>query len=104
MGQVRKTARAEIDLVDILAYIHQRNPTAAQRLNLRFSAVFELLAEHPWAGVEREHYAPGLRSFVSGNYAILYRIGGEEDVQVIRVLHGARDIEAILAHGDDSDR
>lgn len=39
--------------------------------------------------------APGLRSFPVGKYLIFYRLidGG---LEIVRVLHGARDIENLL--------
>jgi plasmid stabilization system protein ParE len=41
----------------------------------------------------------GLRRCVHGNYQIFYRVDGEL-IFVIRVLHGARDYEALLSPRD----
>jgi len=41
-----------------------------------------------------------IRSCAHGNYVIFFAAAPEE-VIIIRVLHGARDIPAILAPGDD---
>lgn len=52
------------------------------------------LARFPLLGSSREELAPGLRMFSVGNYVIYYRpqIGG---VRIERVLHGARDADAL---------
>jgi toxin ParE1/3/4 len=44
----------------------------------------------------REELRPGLRSSSVGNYLILYR-PIPEGIAVFRILHGARDLEALLA-------
>ena len=62
---------------------------------------FYLLAEYPQLGRRRDDWRPGLRSFTAGNYVILYRIDGE-DVLIVHLLHGRRDIEGLLA-GEDGE-
>jgi toxin ParE1/3/4 len=37
----------------------------------------------------------GLRSFPVGGYVVLYRVQGA-DVRILRVLHGRRDLDALL--------
>jgi plasmid stabilization system protein ParE len=37
-----------------------------------------------------------LRSFPIGRYVIFYRVTDDEDVFILRVLAGARDIDALL--------
>jgi hypothetical protein len=43
----------------------------------------------------RPELAPHLRSFPIGNYVIFYRLT-QEGIEVARVLHGARDIDALF--------
>lgn len=45
--------------------------------------------------IARRYEAKGIRRRVYGNYQIFYRVIGEQ-VFVIRVLHGARDYDALL--------
>lgn len=59
---------------------------------------FKVLADHPEMGRAREELAIALRSFPVGNYVIFYRTV-KETVQVIRVLHGARDLDALWEEG-----
>ena len=43
-------------------------------------------------GRRREELAPGLRSILQGSYVIFYRLT-EERIEIVRVLHVARDID-----------
>ncbi len=57
---------------------------------------FWLLAQHPQVGRRRDaDLRTGLRSFPVGEYVIVYRITGE-DVLVLHVMRGSRDIEGRL--------
>jgi toxin ParE1/3/4 len=58
--------------------------------------VFGLLAQHPQIGRRRDaDLRPGLRSFSVGEYVIVYRIEGE-DVLILHVMRGSRDIAGLL--------
>ncbi|WP_246684120.1 MULTISPECIES: type II toxin-antitoxin system RelE/ParE family toxin [unclassified Mesorhizobium] len=52
-----------------------------------------LLTLHPFSGAPREDIAPGIRHLIVGEYLTLYRVG-EDAVEILRVLHGRRNIEA----------
>jgi toxin ParE1/3/4 len=54
-----------------------------------------LIARYPQLGRKRDELRPGLRSYPAENYLILYRIEGP-DVLIVHVLHGRRDIEALI--------
>jgi plasmid stabilization system protein ParE len=93
---VTLTAEADSDLNAIAEYIAQDSVTAA------LSFVYELrgkclaLAEAPrgYPLVQRyEHH--GIRRRPFGNYLIFYRIGAEA-IEVVHILHGARDYERLL--------
>jgi toxin ParE1/3/4 len=59
---------------------------------------FFLLAIYPHLGRRRdEDLRPGLRSFPVGEYAIIYRVE-TEDVLILHVIHGSRDIEGLYKH------
>jgi toxin ParE1/3/4 len=49
-------------------------------------------------GRRREELLPGLRSFPIGNYVVFYR-EIKDGVDIIRILRGSRDIEAIFGQG-----
>jgi toxin ParE1/3/4 len=68
----------------------------ADRLIDSIAERFYLLACHPHIGRPRdEDLRPGLRSFPVSEYVIIYRLEGE-DVLILHVLRGSRDIEALL--------
>jgi len=46
-------------------------------------------------GGRREELAPGIQSFPLGHYIIFYRAVASA-IEIVRVLHGARDIENIF--------
>lgn len=92
------TEPAESDLIEIFSYIAGDNTAAALELINRFFHLFGLLSDEPRAGRERPELRPGLRSFPEGRYVIFYRILANEDVEIIRVLHSARDIDTIFAN------
>ena len=59
---------------------------------------FFLLERFPHIGRRRdEDLRPGLRSFVVGEYVIIYRLE-DEGVLILHVVRGSRDLEALLGH------
>ena len=55
-------------------------------------------ATFPEAGAPRDHIHPGLRMVMSHRYSAYYLIT-PTDIAVVRILHGARDVEAIADEG-----
>lgn len=95
MGQVIISPEAEADLLEIWDYIAQSNEVAADRLLDSIDQKLTLLSDSPYVGKERDDLSIELRSFPIKNYVIFYRPvdGG---IEVVRVLHGARDIENLI--------
>jgi toxin ParE1/3/4 len=94
----RVSQRAEADLADIWYYIAKESGSIeiANRLIDSISNRFFLLATHPHLGRSREDdFGIGSRGFSFGEYVILYCVE-EEDVLILRVAHGRRDIEALF--------
>ena len=78
------------DLEDIADYISQDNPDAANRVVSRLWAAVKFLAEQPKMGRPGRVY--GTRQLVVSDtpFVVPYRVMGSE-IQILRVLHGARD-------------
>jgi toxin ParE1/3/4 len=95
MSQFRVSAEAEADLSDIWSYIAEDSPTAAQGVISQIVGEFATLAAFPQMGRRRDELAPALRSFPVKTYVIYYR-PIEDGVEIIRVLHGARDIPPLF--------
>lgn len=88
MAAVRWSDEAERDLVQILDFIAERNPAAADRLQVRFSNVVKNLQD--LSLIYREGRVSGTREIVvHPNYVLIYRIGADA-VWIVNVLHSAR--------------
>ena len=56
---------------------------------------FRVLATQPMMGRAHDELAPGVRSFQFGRYVVFY-VPLHDGIDVVRVLHGARDIDAVF--------
>ena len=98
--------RARTDLAACYAYIGDRNPDAAHRFRQAAEVTMASLARMPGMGEPYEIANPrleGLRCARVGrfrNYLIFFR-PHEGGIDVIRVLHAARNIEDILKAEED---
>lgn len=93
MAQVRWTRDALSDLGDIHRFIARDAPAAAAATIVQVLASAERLRAFPRSGrVVPEFEDEALREIITGNYRIIYRLRGEE-VQIIRIRHGARLLE-----------
>ena len=72
---------------------------AADRLIDQFDSTLNVIASAPQIGRSVEDLAPNLRTFPIGSYLIFYR-PMEDGIQLIRVIHGARDITPEYFAGD----
>ena len=95
MKRYRLTPEAENDLDEITDFIAADDPAVAHRLIDSIEAKCQALAEMPGMGRGREELAPNLRSSHVGNYIIFYR-SEDEDIAVIRIIHGHRDIPKLF--------
>ncbi len=98
MFRVQRTSQAERDLVAIWSFVGEWNPEAADRLLETIDQKCDTLAQAPQMGRSREDLAPSLRSFPVGDYTIFYR-AIEDGIEIMRVLHGARDVYRIFEGG-----
>ncbi len=69
--------------------------SAADKLLCKFDATFEKLARTPGMGRLQERYGDGIRAFPVGRYIIFYQ-KIDEGIEVIRVLHGAQNLDDLL--------
>ena len=101
MGTIRIRADADADIDEIAQFIANDNLDAGRRFYDAIAHDLSTLAANPRMGAKREARNPrlnGLRSWpVSGfrNYLVFY-IASDEGVDVLRVLHGARDLGLLV--------
>lgn len=92
MLAIRRTDRADEDLIDICVSIALDDPKAADRVLAVIERRWQQLALYPFSGVARDDIAPGLRCLVAGQYLTLHRVAAD-GILIIRVLHGRRKID-----------
>jgi toxin ParE1/3/4 len=83
------------DILEIWDYIADDSLDAADRWIDRLDVQFQLLATQPLMGRARPELEQALRSFPFGRYGIFYAPLAD-GIDVVRVLHGARDIDALF--------
>lgn len=94
----RLALQARTDLEEIWLHVARASgsETVADRLIESITTRFALLAGHPYLGRARDdELGRGRRSFPVGDYVLIYRIVGA-DVQILRILHGRRNIPALF--------
>jgi len=95
MARVTHTRQAREDLLSIWSYIAADSPAAADRVLDGIDRRCARLGENPKLGPARPDIASELRYFPVGSYLIFYR-EVSEGVEIVRVLHGARSLQAIF--------
>jgi len=90
------SAEAEADLEQIASYVAERSPQAALALIRELRDRCESLADAPRGYPLVPRYEQfGIRRRPFGNFLIFYRVGTEA-IEVVHILHGARDYEPLL--------
>ena len=100
MAQVLRRPLAAADIGEIWDFIAEDSVTQADAWVDRLDDKLRLLAMRPLMGRSREELAAGMRSFPFGRYVVIYE-PYDDGIDVVRVLHSARDIEAQF--GEDSE-
>jgi toxin ParE1/3/4 len=96
MAEIILDTAAKADLLEIWQHIAEDNLAAADRVLDQIWDGMRVIARFPMGGTARPELAPDLHSYsVKKTYVIFFRAmpGG---VQIARVLHGRRDIDAIF--------
>ncbi len=101
MPVVKIAAAAEEDLKDIWEYVAQHNTEAASKLIKEITKRLAVLRDFPQAGREQHNLLINLRSLAVKGYIIFYQ-PSEDGVEILRVLHGSRDIDRIFESLIDS--
>ena len=98
MPRLVMAPEARRDLKGIRDYIAKDNPAAARRVMMRLRDMARMLAGAPTLGCRRPELGRDLRSFVADPYVLFYRpLDGAAGIELARVLHGARDLDALFS-------
>jgi toxin ParE1/3/4 len=95
-GRFRRTNEAKEDLLQIWSFIADADPAAATKMLLKLDRAMTKLARNPGIGRNRPELTPGLKSYACRPYVIFYT-AIKSDIDIVRVLHGARDIENLFS-------
>ena len=93
--QLLITPLAACDLEQIGDYIAQDNPIRAGTFVAELHAHCKKICSNPEGYQRHPELSADLRSCVHGNYAIFFE-STTEQVTIVRILHGARDIPEVL--------
>lgn len=97
-------ATAEDDLFRLYEYIADKSGSlAAGRYVDRIEAACMSLSQAPKRGRSREDIRPGLRTLRFEGRALIVFTVGERDVEIVRVLYGGRDFEALLSGAEEDE-
>lgn len=97
MAHFRIKATAKSDLKGIAKFTEktwgreQRNKYLAE-----FDQAFHLLAENNVLGKTCDHIRTGYRGFPVGSHVVFYKIGNQDRIEIIRVLHKRMDVSSRL--------
>jgi toxin ParE1/3/4 len=100
--KIHKRPRVLLDLAEQALFIGKTGPEAASRFLDAAEAAFSTLAEQPNLGglfpMENTRLE-GLRAWrIRGfNKHVVFYLVQARSIEIVRVLHGARDLDAILA-------
>ena len=93
MSVVVKRSLAFQDLAEIWSFIADDSEANADQFLATLDDKLKVLATQPRMGRLRDELIPELRSFPYGRYVVFF-FSLPDGIDVVRVLHGARDITA----------
>ena len=89
MLRVRRTSKAQEDMLDIWNYVALDSIGSADAVIRRIDEVVRLLAAYPHLGAPQDRFRVGLRCMAVGSYLIFYD-HTQDELRILRVLHGGR--------------
>lgn len=97
MPTILKSPEARADLLEIGEYVFQQSHSAETALRVvdSIDEKIQFLSRNTLAAEARPDLAPRLRSSTVGNCIVFYR-PIDDGIEVVRVLHGARDIPPLF--------
>ncbi len=95
------SADAERDIDDIWDYLAaEASIEVADEVVRGLFRVCDNLVSHPFLGRPRDGLIVGLRSILAHPHIVFYRVSGS-NIEIVRVLHQRRDLDAIFARSND---
>jgi toxin ParE1/3/4 len=95
VARYRIAEEANRDLDAISDYILEDNPLRAVSFVEEITTRFAAIGERPLSFPHSDDLPTGMRSALHGSYRIIFRVT-EGTPEILRVFHGARDIQGLL--------
>ncbi|MCL8381621.1 MULTISPECIES: type II toxin-antitoxin system RelE/ParE family toxin [Xanthobacter] len=90
--RLRETARRNIQQID--AYLRAQSPVAAAGAARHFLTTFERLSAFPYSGHPTSRTGVRATAIPGTRYVVTYRVLPTGDVEIIAIIHTARDRKA----------
>ena len=88
------TRSAQADLKSIARFTQERWGVRQRNTYLKeVDQVFRTLAKNPLMGRSCDDIREGYRKFPHGSHVIFYKQLGEDELLIVRILHGTMDVE-----------
>jgi toxin ParE1/3/4 len=97
MKPFQLTYKAKSDLRDIALFTSRLWGREQRNVYLKqFDDSFWLLAENSALGKTCDEIRDGYRKFPQGSHVIFYRQIGNQDIEIVRILHKSMDVNPIF--------
>jgi plasmid stabilization system protein ParE len=94
---ITPAAKSDIDQIWSYIFLQSGSQEIADRLTDTVYSRILLLSRYPYLGRDRSaDLGIESRSLSVGEYVIVYRLTSTNDVRVLRVVHGRRDLESLF--------
>jgi toxin ParE1/3/4 len=99
--QIAIRPQAQFDIADLASYLNRHSARVADRFLCECEATFQLLLTSPEIGSLYPTSAPrhqGIRVFPVREFPnhVVFYFSKEAGIEIVRVVHGARDLNAAL--------
>ena len=92
------TRSAQADLKSIAGFTQERWGVRQRNTYLKeVDQVFRTLAKNPLMGRSCDDIREGYRKFPHGSHVIFYKQLGEDELLIVRILHGTMDVESNIS-------
>ena len=108
MLEIRKRPQVIRDLIDIATYIANTDLDQSDRFLQSAEATFQNLAKMPGIGKRCQFHNSQLKNIRQAGvknfkkYLVFYR-ASDLSIEIIRVIHGSRDLESLMAEDNDDE-
>ena len=93
MVWIRFTKQSLFDLKEIYDYISYDSKKYAQYQILKIRNSIKILKQYKFSGkIVEEYNDENIREIIEGNYRIIYKILGDDRIDIITIHHGARSL------------